>query len=91
MTKKNIDARVRRLQEYKKEIAKLQKEAGMIETELKADLDRRGVDELETENFTVCWKAVTSNRLDNKALKAALPDVYDRFTNETTCRRFSVA
>lgn len=34
---------------------------------------------------------MTSARIDTSALKKALPDVAERFTRETTVRRFSVA
>ena len=37
------------------------------------------------------WKAVTSSRVDTKALKAAAPELVERFTKTTTTRRFVVA
>ena len=41
--------------------------------------------------YKITWKPVTTTRLDSKALKAALPDVVERFTKTTTTRRFCVA
>ena len=35
--------------------------------------------------------AIISNRLDSKALKAALPDVYGQFCKASTSRRFTIA
>lgn len=56
-----------------------------------ADLEEKGVDELKTKSFLIRWKEIVSNRLDSKALKAALPDAYSQFCGPSTTRRFSVA
>ena len=48
-------------------------------------------DTLTGVDWKVTWKAVTSSRLDSKALKAALPDVAAQFTRQTTARRFVLA
>lgn len=39
---------------------------------------------------TVLWKNVSSERLNIKELKAALPDVYRQFVENSTYRRFSI-
>lgn len=49
------------------------------------------MDELKTKNFIVRWKEIISSRLDGKALKAALPDVYGQFCNASVSRRFTIA
>ena len=54
-------------------------------------LEQKGVDELQTPNFILRWKEIISNRLDGKALKAALPDVYGQFCKASTSRRFTIA
>lgn len=36
------------------------------------------------------WKAVTSHRLDTKALRAARPDIYTEYATETTTRRLAL-
>ena len=48
------------------------------------------MDELKTKNFIVRWNEVISSRLDSKALKAALPDVYGQFCKASTSRRFTI-
>ena len=47
-------------------------------------------EELRAGEYKVTRKAVTASRLDSKALRAALPDVVERFTKITTTRRFCV-
>lgn len=50
-----------------------------------------GLDELETKNFIIRWKEIISNRLDGKALKAALPEIYNQYCKVSASRRFTVA
>ena len=42
-------------------------------------------------SFKITWKEVTSSRLDGKALKSAAPELWQRFSKQTTARRFIVA
>ena len=65
--------------------------ADAIRAELKADLEAKGVDELKTKSFVLRWKAIISSRLDGKALKAALPDVYGQFCRSSVSHRFTIA
>ena len=38
---------------------------------------------------TITWKSISQERLDTKALKAAYPDLYQKYANKTSYRRFS--
>ena len=91
MTERMIENRIKKLTELEEQIAKLQEQADVIKGELKADLEEKGIDELKTKNFMIRWKEIVSSRLDSKALKAALPDVYNQFVKQTRSRRFTVA
>lgn len=42
----------------------------------------------ESGRFKVTWKQSTSNRLDTATLKREMPDVYNKYCNQTTSRRF---
>lgn len=79
MTERMIENRIKKLRELKAQQKELEAAAEAIRAELKADLEEKGVDELKTKNFIVRWKEIISSRLDSKALKAALPDVYGQF------------
>ena len=61
------------------------------EDALKAYMTANGTDELYGPSFKITWREVTSSRLDSKALKSAAPELYQRFTKQTTTRRFVVA
>lgn len=91
MTEKMIENRVKKLQAIEARQKELEAAAEAIRTELKADLEQKGVDELKTKNFVLRWKEIISNRIDSKALKAALPDVYGQFCRASTSRRFTIA
>lgn len=73
------------------QIAQLQEQADAIKGELKADLEEKGLDELKTKNFLIRWKEIVSSRLDGKALKAALPEIYNQYCRPTSSRRFTIA
>lgn len=85
-----MDEKLARLRRCRREMDTLKKEAGAIETEVKAELEARGVDQVETAHYRVSWKDVTSTRLDSKALKAERPEIYDRYAVTSTAKRFTV-
>lgn len=91
MTEKMIENRVKRLRAIEAQQKELEAQAEAIRAELKADLEEKGVDELKTKNFILRWKEIITARLDGKALKAALPDVYGQFCRSSTSRRFTIA
>ena len=91
MTNKQLDNRVKKLQGIEAQVKELEAQAEAIRAELKADLEAKGEDEHNTGSFVIRWKEIISNRLDGKALKAALPDVYGQFCKASTSRRFTIA
>ena len=91
MTERMIENRVKKLRELEAQQKELEAQAEAIRAELKADLEEKGVDELKTTNFLLRWKEIVSNRIDSKALKAALPDVYGQFCRASVSRRFTIA
>ncbi len=91
MTERMIENRAKKLKNLESQIAELQEQADAIKSELKADLEEKGVDELKTKNFIIRWNEIISNRLDGKALKAALPEIYSQYCRTSASRRFTVA
>ena len=91
MTEKMIENRIKKLQAIEAQREELETQADAIRSELKADLEEKGVDELKTKSFLIRWKEIVSNRIDSKALKAALPDVYGQFCKASVSRRFTIA
>ncbi len=89
MSINEIEAKCRELRQLQSLIEEAQQEVEAIKDTLKAHMGDS--EELRAGEYRVTWKAVTSSRLDSKALKAALPEVAERFTKTTTTRRFCVA
>lgn len=91
MTERMIENRIKKLRAIEAQQAELEAQAEVIKAELKADLEEKGLDELVTKNFIIRWKEIISSRLDGKALKAALPEIYSQYCKPSVSRRFTVA
>lgn len=91
MTEKQIENRIKKLQIIEAQQKELEDQAEALKAEIKADMESKGLDEMETKNFIIRWKEVISNRLDGKALKAALPEIYSQYCKASASRRFTVA
>lgn len=91
MTERQIENRVKKLQELEAQQKALEQEAEQIKAQLKAELEEQGVEELPTKNFIIRWKMVMSSRLDSKALKAELPEIYKQYCKQSGSKRFTIA
>ena len=91
MTKRMINNRCKKLADLEAQIKALQAQADEIKNEIKADMEADSLEEIDTGKFKVRYKLVESVRLDNKALKADLPDVYALYSRVSACKRFTVA
>ena len=65
-------------------------EAEAAKAALLDELNRRGVDRLDAGTYKVTVTTVTSSRIDTKALKAAAPELAERFSKEIVTQRFNV-
>ena len=89
MSINEMEAKARELRQLQALIEEAQAEAEAIKDALKAAMGDS--ESIQAGEYRITWKAVTSSRIDTTALKKALPDVSERFTRETTIRRFCVA
>ena len=89
MSINELEAKARELRQLQALIEEAQAEAEAIKDAIKAVMGDS--DSIQAGEYRITWKAVTSSRIDTTALKKALPDVAERFTKETTTRRFCVA
>jgi len=86
-----MDSKVKELRELRRMADELQAEIDGLTDSIKVELTARNTDTLTGADWKITWKPVKSSRLDSKALKAAMPDVYGQFTRTTTARRFVLA
>lgn len=91
MSVHEMENKVNELRELRRMADELAGEIAAVEDEIKAHMTENNADEIHGPSFKITWKTVTSSRLDSKALKAAAPDLWERFTKTTTSRRFIVA
>lgn len=89
MSSYELESRIRELRQLQSLIEEAQAEAEAIKDTIKAHMG--DAQELRAGEYKVTWKPVTSSRLDSKALKAASPELVERFTKTVTSRRFCVA
>ena len=89
MSTTELEMKIRELRQLQRLIEEAQAEAEGIRDAIKAHMGDS--EELRAGEYKITWKSVTSSRLDSKALKAAAPELVERFTKTTTTRRFCVA
>ena len=89
MSINEIEAKARELRQLQALIDEAQAEAEAIKDAIKAAMGDS--ESIQAGEYKITWKAVTTSRIDTTALKKAMPDVAERFTKETTSRRFCVA
>lgn len=91
MTERQTENRVKKLREIESQRKALEEQEKALKEEIKADMESKGLEEIRTKNFIIRWKEIISNRLDGKALKAALPEIYSQYCRTSASRRFTVA
>lgn len=89
MSTHELESKIRELRQLQSLIEEAQAEAEAIKDQIKAHMGE--AEELRAGEYRITWRPVTSSRLDSKALKAAAPELVERFTKTTTARRFCVA
>ena len=89
MSTNELESKCRELRSLQALIEEAQAEAETIKDAIKAFVGDS--ESVQAGEYRITWKAVTTAKLDSKALKAALPEVAERFTRITTSRRFCVA
>lgn len=91
MSMSELEAQVNELRELRRMAEELNVEIDSLEDGLKAYMATLGAETLCGPDFKITWKKVTSSRLDGKALKAAVPELWQRFGKQTTVRRFVIS
>ena len=88
MSMTELESKVSKLRELRRMADELAAKITATEDELKAYMAANDAEELHGLSFKITWKPITSSRLDSKALKAAAPELWERFTKTITSRRF---
>ena len=91
MSTTELTTKIEQLRAMEAIIADMEKAADAIRDDIKAEMTRRGTEELDAGKYIVRWTAVLTQRFDTTAFKRTLPDVYKAFTKQTASRRFTIA
>ena len=84
---RKIDA----LKEWEQLAAEAAAEIESIKDAIKAEMNSRGIEELEAGQHIVRYTTVLSNRFDSTAFKREHAEMYKLYTKQSTSRRFSIA
>ena len=91
MSSTELVSLVEQYREAQQLIEAAQAELEAIKAQVTAEMDRRGVSQMDAGTHRIRLQQVTISRLDSKALRAAVPDLAARFIRQSTTRRFTVA
>ena len=85
-----ITSIVSQLQEWEQIMNEAKEMVESLKDTIKAEMNARGVEEMEAGTHIVRYTSVLSNRFDTTAFKKVMPDVYKAYTKQVTSRRFSI-
>ena len=91
MTERVIVNRVRKLKELEAQQKEIEQQIENLKAEIKADMERKNLQEQKAGDFTVRFTTVVSNRFDGKAFKADHSRLYEQYMKSMESRRFSIA
>lgn len=88
MTNQEMNARVEEIRRLEAEAEQVKQKVDALKDELKAELDARKVDDVNTGLFHIIYKAYPQKRVDNNLLKAA--GLYEKFLKESVTVKFMI-
>lgn len=91
MSSVELVSKIEALKEWEAIFEEAKTEAERVRDEIKQELDRRDLEELEAGTYIVRWTSVLSNRFDTTAFKKDYGEMYKLYTKQTASRRFSIA
>lgn len=91
MSSIEITTKIEALREWEQLAEEAAAEIEAIKDEIKAEMTRRGVEEIEAGQYIARFTTVLSNRFDTTAFKREHGELYKAFTKQSTTRRFSIS
>ena len=86
-----LTGKIEALKEWEALLAEATAEVEAIKDEIKREMERRGVEEIEAGQYIARFTTVLSNRFDTTAFKREHGEMYKQYTKQSTSRRFSIA
>ena len=91
MSANEILSKIESLKEWEAIAAEANAEVENLKDEIKEEMLRQGVQELQAGKYIARYSEVISNRFDSNSFKKVMPDVYKAYTKAVTSRRFSIS
>lgn len=86
MTRNELIAKTRELQQLKRMVSEIKNEIENIEDEIKYHMSTENLERLYDVEFKIYWRPVEQKRLDTERLKRDMPELVQRYTKITTTR-----
>lgn len=81
MSTNELNAKVKELKQLRTMAKELEPEITAIEDSIKETMTEQGAEELFIDEYKLCYKPATSNRLDIKSFKAKCAKIYNSIKN----------
>lgn len=91
MSGKDMDATIQTIRSLQCTIEELTAELEAAKDAIKAEMVEQGREELTGDGWKATWRVIAGSRFDSKALKAADPSTYARYTVATRTTRFVIS
>lgn len=90
MTNTELEIKIKEIKELQRIKDEAENEIKKLQDDIKAEMQKREVSEIITNEHKVRYTDVTTNRFDTKAFKAKYLDLYNQFVKSTSSMRFSI-
>ena len=91
MSRNELIAKIEMLQEWESILAEAKEEVDKLKDSIKAEMEERGVEEMEAGTHIVRYATIITSRLDTTAFKKQLPGLYQQYQKQVTSRRFTIS
>lgn len=90
MTNSELHAKVKELKEYKQLKEEAEARIAELENAIKSEMKAADTDKMNVGEYKLSLTVVTTQRVDSKKLKEDSPEIYDKYSKESTYERFTV-
>lgn len=91
MGERAIENRIKKLRALEDQKKELEAQISGLQEEIKKDMERKGLEEMQIGIFIVRFTSVLSNRFDTKSFKEKYDALYKEYTKQVASRRFTIS
>ena len=91
MSTTELTAQIESLRAIEELIEEAKTEAESLRDAIKAEMLKRGTEELMAGHYIVRWTSVLSQRFDSTAFKKVMPEIYKAYLKQVSSKRFSIS